>query len=372
GFLQRLSERLAFFEGLSDFHQGLLDDGVARGSGGDVQTFQNGHAAGDQRSQGSSKAGDGDLPHQHAHNRQLQNDGIHNQAALRRAVPDFQPDDDSDKGEENQEPEYTSNEVAECDDDSRGKRKVHAKACEQGCENGNDFPEEQYDDGTRDGQDAYRVDQGRFHSTLQFDVLFDVRRKTLKNGVENTARLARFHHVHVQGVEDFRRAAHGGGKRCASFNLGARAGQDFLKDLILLLARKNLETLHQRKTGVNHDRELAREDGQLLGIDAATKCGDIEFLPLLGHFCGGNLLALQNARQFRLVRCSHHSANAGAAAARSLVFVIRHENCLLNLFDLPGLRLLSQSLTPRRHGRPCPVACTCHPTVNHVLQFVGV
>ena len=215
--------------------------------------------------------------------------------------------------------------MAHGDDDSRGKRKVHAEACKQRGENRNDFPEQQGDNAPSDGQDADRVDHGRFHRSLQLDVLFDVGRKPLEDGIENTARLARLDHVHVQRIKNLGRAAHGGRERSATFHLGARAGQHFLKDLVFLLASKNLKTLDERQTSVNHDGELARENSQLLGVDAPAKCGDVELLPLLGHFCGRDLLTLQDVRQFRFVRRGHHTANARAAPARSLIFVIRHE-----------------------------------------------
>ena len=51
----------------------------------------------------------------------------------------------------------------------------------------------------------------------------------------------------------------------------AHAVQDLLKGLVLLLAGQNLEALHQRQAGVDHHRELAREDGQLLRVHAALR-----------------------------------------------------------------------------------------------------
>src|SRR5882672_9708494 len=101
-------------------------------------------------------------------------------------------------------------------------------------------------------------------------------------------------------------------------------GQDLLKEFVFLLARQNFQALHERKTSVDHDRELAREDGQFLGTHATAELGHIEFLALLGHFGGSDLLALQQVRQFRLVGCGHDTADAGAGAAGSLIFVIRH------------------------------------------------
>src|SRR5205809_5824845 len=47
-----------------------------------------------------------------------------------------------------------------------------------------------------------------------------------------------------------------------SFDLRARPRQDLLKELILLLAGQNFETLDEWQTGVDHDRELTRENRQ--------------------------------------------------------------------------------------------------------------
>ena len=95
-FLQRLGQRLALFERLSDLYQCLLNNRVAGRSGSDVQTFQDWHAAGNQRSQGSGEAGDSDLSHQQAKNRHFEDDRVQNKAALRRPIPYFQPENAAD------------------------------------------------------------------------------------------------------------------------------------------------------------------------------------------------------------------------------------------------------------------------------------
>ena len=73
----------------------------------------------------------------------------------------------------------------------------------------------------RHHQDGDRIDQRRLHGALQLDVLFDVGRQALQNGVENTARLAGFHQVDVQRVEYLFVLAHGGRKRGAAFHRAA-------------------------------------------------------------------------------------------------------------------------------------------------------
>src|SRR5258708_22420777 len=119
-------------------------------------------------------------------------------------------------------------------------------------------------------------------------------------GSKKPAGLARLDHVDVQGVKYVWRASHGGGERRAAFDLATRVDQDFLEKLVLLLASENLETLHEWKTSVDHDGELAGEDCQFLGLHTTAELGHVEFFALLGHLCGSNLLAFQPAPQFGL------------------------------------------------------------------------
>jgi hypothetical protein len=54
--------------------------------------------------------------------------------------------------------------------------------------------------------------------------------------------------------------------------------------LTLLVRRENLQTLHQRQTGIDHDRELPEKDGDVLGLDLARPEGRHgELFPLLPH-----------------------------------------------------------------------------------------
>src|SRR5260370_21038065 len=97
----------------------------------------------------------------------------------------------------------------------------------------------------------------------------------LRSDIKNPAVSPRLHHVYVQSVESLGRGAHRGGKRCAAFDLGTCPGKNFLKELIFLLARQDLETLNERQTGVDHDRQLPSEKRKLLGLHTATQLGHI-------------------------------------------------------------------------------------------------
>src|SRR5260370_40438191 len=152
GFFQRLGERLAFLDRSSHLLQAALDDGLPASLGGHVQTLKDVHAAGDQRTEGSGKSGHGDFSHQQAQNRELQDDGIEDKAALRSSVPDLQSQDNTGKSDQDKQTKNTADEIAHGDDDFCGQGQVHAKAREQGGENRNDLPEQQGDNARGNAQ----------------------------------------------------------------------------------------------------------------------------------------------------------------------------------------------------------------------------
>ena len=68
-FLHRLGDRLALADRLVDLLEEVLEDGVAGGLPGDVQGFEDRHAAGHQGAQGAHGAGDDVLFDQRAEDR---------------------------------------------------------------------------------------------------------------------------------------------------------------------------------------------------------------------------------------------------------------------------------------------------------------
>src|ERR1700682_87424 len=196
-YTQRLGQRLAFFERPANFHQSLLYDSIPRGFRGDVQAFEDGYAAGDERTEGTCEARHGNFSEQHTNQRRLQKGGVDYVASLGRSVPNFDPKNRSHECDQEGKAEITPDEVAHADDYSGRQRQRHAQACEQRCKDGHDFPEQQDDDARGDGQNTHWVNQRGFYGALQLDVFFDVLRKALQNGIENTARFAGFHHVDI-------------------------------------------------------------------------------------------------------------------------------------------------------------------------------
>src|SRR5207302_675299 len=100
--------------------------------------------------------------------------------------------------------------------------------------------------------------------TLQLYDLLDKGRKSLQDQVKDTARLTGLNHVGIQLIEDFRMSAHGRGQRRSLFHILAHLRENLLEIFVRLLLSQDIETLDQRQAGVDHDRELAREDRKLL------------------------------------------------------------------------------------------------------------
>src|ERR1700682_637222 len=196
-FTQRLGQRLAFFERPANFHQSLLYDSIPRGFRGDVQAFEDGYAAGDERTEGTCEARHGNFSEQHTNQRRLQKGGVDYVASLGRSVPNFDPKNRSHECDQEGKAAITPDEGATADAYSGRQGQRHAQACEQRCKDGHDFPEQQDDDARGDGQNTHWVNQRGFYGALQLDVFFDVLRKALQNGIENTARFAGFHHVDI-------------------------------------------------------------------------------------------------------------------------------------------------------------------------------
>ena len=66
-------------------------------------------------------------------------------------------------------------------------------------------------------------------------------------------------------------------QRRAAFDVAASRENDLREVLVLFLRAEDLETLHERQAGVDHDRELAREDRQVLRV--RPFCADLAWRP---------------------------------------------------------------------------------------------
>ena len=133
-----------------------------------------------------------------------------------------------------------------------------------------DLDQHHADHADRDDEDADRVVHRALELALQLDGLLDVDRESVQDRVEDAADLAGRDEVDVELVEDLRMLPERVGERRALLDAVLHAEQDLLERLVLALVREDVEALHERQAGVDHRRELAREDLQILRPDAGA------------------------------------------------------------------------------------------------------
>ena len=205
-------------------------------------------------------------------------------------------------GAHQDDPPEGLHELAESHGDSGWKRQGHAQTGEQVGEDRHHPLQQGADDQHRHTHDSDRVDQRRLHGRFEAHRFFDVGREALQNDVENTAGFAGFDHVGGEVIEDDRVLPHCVGQCRAAFHRGPHAGQRLLKRLVFLVGRQDFQTLHQGQAGIDHDRELAKEDRDVLGLDLCrTECGHREFFALFANGARRNAIAAQRLRQRLLI-----------------------------------------------------------------------
>ena len=120
----------------------------------------------------------------------------------------------------------------------------------------------------RDDQDRDRVDHRALDLALQLHRLLDVEREPVKDRVEDAADLAGRDQVDVEVVERPWGACERVGEGRALLDLRLHVGEHLLEGLVRRLRREDVEALHERQAGVDHRRELAGEDDEVLLGDA--------------------------------------------------------------------------------------------------------
>src|SRR5208282_3022034 len=279
-FAQGIDDGAAFFDRLAHFHQRFFQHSVARRAGGDGQAFEDRNAGGNERTQGSRETGNRDLAQQQSEDRQLEQHGIKVILAARMLANLLDTEDQAD-ATQNEEPPEIAHKVTETDDDASGQRKIDSKPHKEVGEDRYHPLKQRGHDQHCERDDRHGIDQRRFDGRAQLDRLFHVDGQALQDDVENTAGLAGLDHVGRQVVEDDWILTHGIGQRGTTFDGGPDTEQRFLKAGVLLVGAENLQALHQRQAGVNHDRELAEEHSNFLDFNlAAAKGGQGKLLAL--------------------------------------------------------------------------------------------
>lgn len=151
--------------------------------------------------------------------------------------------------------------------------------------------------------------------------------KSLQNGVQNTAGLARLDHVGIEIVKNLGIFAKRTGESRATFNRPANSDQHLDKRLVLLLAGEDLKALNQGKAGINHDGKLAGEECQLFGAHLPPNFrfgdGDFAFHSDAGWY---NLLPAKRRFKGFTARRRSHPADLGACRRHPSIFKLRHSS----------------------------------------------
>ena len=231
----------------------------------------------------------------------------------------------------NEKPPEVAYKGAQAHDHARGQRQRDAETGKQVGENGNDPLQKRADDQHGDGHNRDRVDQSRLNRGAQAHSFFDILRQALQDDVENTASLARLDHVGSEVIENRWILAHGIGQGGSALHRGTHAVQRFLERGVLLVGRKNFQTLHQRQSGIDHDRELPEEDGDVLGLDLpGSERGKGKLLTLFAHRTGRDALTAQLLQQHILVGGYPFSSDLLARCTLSRKCKDWHSDCLLD------------------------------------------
>src|SRR5688572_4940712 len=101
--------------------------------------------------------------------------------------------------------------------------------------------------------------------------------------------------MRVKRVENLRMFFERSGKSRAFFDVLADLTQNVFEKYVGLLFSQNVQTLHERKSGVNHYGKLARKDGQFFRFNlfVATEFRNADFASFFRSVRQNDLLAPQ-------------------------------------------------------------------------------
>ncbi|MNQ61473.1 hypothetical protein D3C85_757880 [compost metagenome] len=187
-----------------------------------------------------------------------------------------------------------------------------------------------------------RVGHGFLDLGLEAFALFLVGRDPFQQGVQRAGLFTGIHQIAVQLIEVLRLFAQGRGE--------AVAGRDFLFDLVhqrthgrvIEAFADNVERLQQRYAGFHHGRHLAREQGNVLGLDARA---DVEQRDgFLAHLAGVDALFAQLCLDQRRVLPAQLTGDFRAFAVGAFPGVNADFRCLDRHVQSLVTRLISSRL----------------------------
>src|ERR1017187_1617175 len=242
---------------------GFFHDDVADGLRDNLQHFQDGHAATNERGERAREADQADFMRNGAENRQLDAPGIPKHAS-RFGLDEMKPTPYSrDRGDDKQE-EKMFDDVADIHHELGWSGQLRSEAGVNFLEGRDDFHQQEDRDGNRHDGHGRRIHQRGLDLFTKAFGIFQVSGQSRENFGKQTALFARRHHGIVKAVECLRMLLQRLGKTFAAFNARAHVPDHIAHDLVRRLVRQRLQGLHDGNARLNHRRQLAGENDQVV------------------------------------------------------------------------------------------------------------
>ena len=176
------------------------------------------------------------------------------------------PQAESADGREDDEPVVTE-QVRHAHDDLRRRRQVAVERLEHLDEDRDDEEEHEDEHERREAEDDGRVDHRAAHAPLQLRLLLDLRRDAVEHRVERARRLARLDHRDEEPVEDLRMPRQRLREHQPRLDVRPYLGDRLRQVLVVRLLLERDERADDADAGLDHRRQLAREDLERLRLD---------------------------------------------------------------------------------------------------------
>ena len=210
--LERLGDGFALADRLVDLLVKILEDGVSGRFLGDVQGFENGHAAGDEGAEGAGGSGDDVFFDELAEDGHFEDEEIPADTARRKLAHqlDHQPDR---RRHARQKIPVVVDDVRGGDQHDGHDGQFSVEVVEDLDERRHDLNHDEDEDADGEEDDGDGIDQGALDLASQGLGSFLELGEAAKNDFERAAGLAGLDHVDIEPVEGLGRLAHGLGER---------------------------------------------------------------------------------------------------------------------------------------------------------------
>ena len=244
-----------------------LDHPVAGGRAGDLERLDDVDAGRDERRERAREARERDLLDDVADlHRDLQLEAVPVLAAALGPLQLPEAERRQDQGREDDEP-VAAKQVGCRHHELRRSRQLAAEVGEDLLEHRDDEEEHEDEDEGREDQDDRRVDHGALDAPLELRLLLDLRRDAVEHRVERSRRLARLDHRDEEAVEDLRVARERAREHHAGLDVRPHLADRVAEVLVVGLLLERDERRDDADPGLDHRRELPREDLERLRLD---------------------------------------------------------------------------------------------------------